>query len=85
MRCVVVGFLRTAVAGTVVLNHPEEMALLITFLTLYALITGWFFVALLRWTVRSERSCACGGALGNLAMIHGAKSCYPAVESLRAI
>lgn len=62
------------------------MAALITFLALYALVTMWFFVALVRWTIRSERTCACGGAMGDrFAMVHGTKSCYPAAESLRAI
>ena len=45
----------------------------------------WFFVALVRWTVRGERHCACGGALGSakLEMLHGPKVCYPAREAVR--
>lgn len=62
------------------------MAVLIAFLAVYALVTVSFFVALLRWTVRSERGCACGGGMGGrFAMVHGAKSCYPAAESLSAV
>jgi hypothetical protein len=63
------------------------MAVLITFLALYALVMMWFFVALLRWTLRSERGgCACGGSLGSgLMMIHGSTSCYPAAEGLRPV
>jgi hypothetical protein len=61
------------------------MAALITFLALYALVTMWFFAALVRWTIRSERRCACGGSMGSgFAMIHGTKSCYPAAEGVRA-
>ena len=59
------------------------MAALIVFLALYALLTMGFFIALLRWTIRSERSCSCGGALGgSFAMVHGVTSCYPAAEAL---
>lgn len=59
------------------------MAVLIVFLGLYLLVTGIFFIALLRWTLRTERGgCACRGTLGNgsVAFTHGAKMCYPAVE-----
>ena len=50
---------------------------------MYALVTMSFFIALVRWTIRSERQCSCGGVLGrDYAMIHGVTSCYPAAEAL---
>jgi hypothetical protein len=60
------------------------MAALITFLALYALVTIWFFVALLRWTIRSERRCACGGAMreGVFGVVHGPRTCYPSAEAV---
>lgn len=62
------------------------MAVFFGFLALYALVTMWFFVVLLRWTIRSERTCACGGTMGaRFAMIHGTKSCYPVAEGLRPV
>ncbi len=64
------------------------MAVLIPFLILYALVTGWFFIALLRWTVRSERGgCACSGSLGGgtYAITHGAQMCYPSAEGLHPL
>ncbi len=63
------------------------MAVLIVFLTLYALVMGWFFIALLRWTLRTEHGrCACGGTLGKgaFAFTHGDKMCYPTAEGLLA-
>jgi hypothetical protein len=64
------------------------MGVLIVFLALYALVTGWFFIALMRWTLRSERGgCACRGSLGNgqIAFTHADKMCYPAVEGLHPL
>lgn len=62
------------------------MAVLIVFLGLYLLVTGVFFIALLRWTLRTERggACSCKGTLGQgaLAFTHAPTVCYPAVEGL---
>jgi hypothetical protein len=60
------------------------MAALIIFLALYALVTMWFFVALMRWTIRSQRRCACGGAMreGAFSVLHGTRMCYPSAEAL---
>jgi hypothetical protein len=61
------------------------MAAFIAFLIVYVVACAWFFFALVRWSVRSERQCACGGALGSakLEMLHGTKVCYPAREAVR--
>lgn len=61
------------------------MAVLIAFLALYVLVTGWFFIALMRWTLRTERGrCACGGGLGkgSFTFTHGDRMCYPSAEGL---
>ena len=64
------------------------MGVLIVFLALYALVAGWFFIALMRWTLRTQRGgCACGGSLGNglIAFTHAEKMCYPAAEGLHQL
>jgi hypothetical protein len=64
------------------------MAVLFAFLALYAFVMGWFFIALLRWTLRTERGqCACAGTLGKgiMAFTHGDKMCYPAAEGLQPL
>lgn len=65
------------------------MAVLIVFLGVYLLVTGVFFIALLRWTLRTEGggACSCRGALGRgaFAFTHGPKLCYPAVEGLHPL
>jgi hypothetical protein len=64
------------------------MVALIAFLGLYLLATGIFFIALMRWTIRTERgACACRGTLGqgSFAFTHGSQMCYPAVEGLHPL
>ena len=64
------------------------MTVLIAFLGVYLLVTSIFFIALVRWTIRTERgSCACGGklGLGTFAFTHSDKMCYPAVEGLQPL
>jgi hypothetical protein len=62
------------------------MVPLMLFLAVYAIVCGWFFVRLLRWTIHSERACSCRGSLdaGTVAILHGPKTCYPIAEALRA-
>ena len=54
----------------------------IIFLSAYAAATVVFFIALLRWTIRKERGCACGGAFELVTFVHTPKMCYPMAESL---
>lgn len=64
------------------------MAALIGFLAIYALVMAWFFIALVRWTIRNERGgCACRGSLGSaqFAFTHGPQMCYPAAEALHPL
>ncbi len=60
------------------------MVALMFFLALYAVVMVWFFVALMKWTIRSERGCACRGALSGARfdILHGPKTCYPMLEAL---
>lgn len=58
------------------------MVAFIAFLAVYFIACSWFFIALLRWTIRTERGCACHGSFGNVNFVHSAKMCYPRAESL---
>lgn len=54
----------------------------IIFLTAYAAATTIFFIALLRWTIRKERGCACKGSFEVVNFVHTPKMCYPRAEAL---
>lgn len=54
----------------------------IIFLSLYAAATVVFFIALVRWTFRRERGCACGGSFEILKFVHTPEMCYPRAEAL---
>lgn len=58
------------------------MAVFIVILALYVTAVVTFFISLLRWTIRSERECACGGAFEIVNFVHGPESCYPRAEAL---
>jgi hypothetical protein len=55
------------------------------FLAVYFIACASFLVVLVRWTLRSERRCACGGSLGSgsVDILHGQQMCYPAREALK--
>lgn len=67
-------------------RQETPLTALIVFLGLYSMVMAWFFVALVKWTVRSERGCACRGSLGSgrFDILHGPKMCYPMLEALPA-
>ena len=54
----------------------------IVFLSAYVAATVVFFIALLRWTIRKERGCACGGAFELVNFVHTGTMCYPRAEAL---
>ena len=60
------------------------MVAFIAFLAVYFVVCSWFFIALLRWTIRTERGCSCHGSFGATDFVHTPKMCYPTAESLTA-
>ena len=63
------------------------MVAFFVFLAMYAIACTWFFVLLVRWTVRSERTCSCRGSMkgGLVTFVHSPRVCYPVAESLNAM